>query len=219
MAVTDPFANVALYRASSGKTDPGADAEILRGLTTITRYLQKRLGRSFTKDAAAVARIFVPKSRNRSPVEGWAEAENPWKASGASRVLYVDDLVSVSALEIDTNRDGTYATDLSASDYELTPRNAAVGAEPGPYTAIELTSNGSQWAWSPGINVKVTGIWGWPSVPEPIVAGCIEITRILRLESPRAFNTVADFGVANITNAQARNLVEELVQHYSKVSL
>lgn len=204
-----------LYRRVAGNLDGGKDEQIAADLEAISRYLEKRLGRFFTKDAAAVARTFPVPSRRGRMAEGWAEAENPWRASGATRVLRIDDLVSVTSIEIDGTRDGTFTTDLVAADYELLPRNATKGPESWPYTSIELTTSGSQWAWTGGANVRITGVWGWPAVPEPIVRGCIELTRILRLESPRATNSFSDFGVVASTNSQARTLIDELVAHYA----
>lgn len=132
------------------------------------------------------------------------------------RVLHIDDLVSVTSIEIDESRNGSFVTALDTGDYELLPRNATKGPEPRPYTSIELTRGGSQWAWPSGANVRITGVWGWPSVPEAIIRGCVELTRILRLESPRAtqmFN--ADMGQMVGTNAMARSLIDDLIAYYA----
>lgn len=131
-----------------------------------------------------------PAPRGRFRTQDWAESENPWRAAGASRLLSVDDLVSVTSITIDEARDNTFSTTLTTNDYELLPRNAGKGPEVWPYTQIELTPWGSRWGWLPHVRVKVTGVWGWPSVPQPVVDAVIDITRIRRHEMPESLQGV-----------------------------
>lgn len=191
-AVTDAYVTVEEYKAIAGRISPEKADAVAGDLLSTTREIEKRLGRFFTKDASAQSRIFMPPpGRGRFP-DGWAESENPWRATGAKRVLQIDDLVSVTSITIDEARDNTFSTTLTTNDYELLPRNAAKGPESWPYTQIELTSWGSHWAWLPSARVKVTGVWGWPSVPEPIKNACIDLTRIRRNEIPEGLQASED---------------------------
>src|ERR1700682_249380 len=127
MAISDAYATAAEYRTgiSPNKVDTSSDGEILNDMTAISRFVERKTGRFFTKDAAPVARDFYAPSSG--PV--YPEAENPWKYAGKySRTLHLDtDLVSVSTLLTDDNGTGTPATTWAATDYQLLPLNADKG--------------------------------------------------------------------------------------------
>jgi hypothetical protein len=220
-AVTDAYAKVPDYRIASGNSDRAVEREIARDLLAVSRYLDGRLGRFFTKDAAVVARTFwTPNGRTGGDPDG----ENPWGQNGnAQAILFVDDMaVAPTVIRLDVDRDGVFTdeTNLVAADYRLQPLNAMLGPEPEPYTSIELTPWGAWGSWPRGCMVEVTAQWGFPAVPSAIVSGTIELTRILRLESPRATQTV-NMGLDQIeqTSREAREIVAGLVQHYRKFTL
>jgi hypothetical protein len=226
--VTDVYATVAEYRTRVGRLDPGAgdDALIAADLLAISRYLDRKLGRFFTQDAAPVARTYTTAPARwgvQMPAGmSWDVAENPWRAAGLTRVLHIDDLVAVTEIVVDEGRDGSFVGDvpLTPNDYLLLPQNAPLGPEPRPYTAIELTPWGRLIAWPALVRVRVTGIWGWPAVPEPVRAATIELARLLRLETPRAttrVNETLDQVVS--TSPQARAIVDDLVRQYARVRL
>jgi hypothetical protein len=84
-----------------------------------------------------------------------------------------DDLVSVTALNTD---DGTraYSTAWTEDDFDLWPYNAALDGRPyvqiiiSPYTHYHFPANTAK-------GVKVTGVFGWPSIPAQIQEACIMI--------------------------------------------
>src|SRR5262245_9113373 len=154
MAVTDAYETAANYRAAIDKVDTGEDAEVLVDLTAVTRFIEKEVGRFFTKDASAVDRYYYG--------QGYTE-------------LYVDDLVSVTSIKIDTDRDGSFAdeTALATTDYELWPLNAGAGSEPSPYRCVRATEWGTVGVWPAGSKVAVNGVFGWPAVPESVKRACI----------------------------------------------
>ena len=195
MAVGDAYATAAEYRAAIDKVDTSEDAEVLIDLTSVTRHVEKRLaGRFFTKDAAAVVRIYKPKYPD---------------------ILEVDDIVSVTSIKVDADLDGTYETTLTTSEYELLPRNAGDGSEPSPYTSIGRLSG----SWSTSSRVEVTAVFGWPAVPAAIKSAVIQLTAMLRLETPRAQSQVSDLGAVISVNASARNLIDNLIVDYGRISL
>lgn len=212
-AVNDPYASASEYRTgiSPNKSDTSGDTEIDNDLLAVSRWLERRLGRFFNQDAAAVERDFVaPASGPINP-----EAENPWKNAGAwSPLLHLDaDLVSVTAITTDEDGDNTPETTLTAA-YRLLPLNAALGPEPAPYNAVQLLSGG----WPSGRLVRIEGIWGWPAVPAPIKRGVINLTALLRLETPRASTTTDSMGMMTSTNREAKGIVDDLVRLYMKAS-
>src|SRR6185369_1791530 len=113
MAVTDPYATPQQYRAIVSKSDTGDDGEIAADLLAVSRYVDRCLGRFFTKDAAPVARVFTLPGSLRRPVMtvplGWAESENPYVYGGWSRSIELDDLVAApTSVILDTDRDGLF---------------------------------------------------------------------------------------------------------------
>lgn len=199
MAVTDALATVAMYKDIADKSVATEDPEILTDLTAMSRMLERELGRFFTKDAAGVARTYIP--------------EGNW------RTLWVDDLVSVSAIKLDDNADGTAETALLATDYVLTPRNAAFGSEARPYTAIEMTDTGTRLYFPERRLVEITGIWGWPAVPDAIARATCHLTALLRLETPRAQAMVSEIGQLMQMSPKAMGIVDRLAEVYRRRSL
>lgn len=222
MAVTDAYATAAEYRAELSKSTTTDDAQILVGLTAISRYIDKRLGRFFTKDASDVARVYMPRSTGVPVRNDWAESENPWRYGGLARQLYIDDLSAApTTIKIDQDRDGVFSdeTALASTEYELLPRNADKGSEPMPFTCIELTAWGSTNYFPTGCRVEVTGKFGWPSVPPAIKAACIHLGGILRLETSRATRSVSDVGTVVEASPEGQNLISDLIRNYGRVAL
>src|SRR5581483_9366143 len=119
MAVTDAYATAAMYRATDrGKIDTSRDSDVDADLLAVSRYIDAQLGRFFTKDASAVARVF----------EG---GKSGWR-------LRVDDIAVNSGVivKVDMNYDGSFSgeTAWSATDFTLYPLNADKGPEPRPWT-------------------------------------------------------------------------------------
>jgi hypothetical protein len=82
--------------------------------------------------------------------------------------VLTDPIVSVSQLATDVNGDGTYSQVWTANDYILAPRNAALDSR--PYTEIDTSPfSNADYNFPVGyLEVKVTGIFGWPSVPAAV---------------------------------------------------
>lgn len=197
MAVTDAYATAVQYRGIISKSDIADDAAILVDLTAISRYMEGRLGRFFTQDAAAVSRLYVP--------------------SESTTVLRVDDLSAApSSVKIDDDDDGVFTdeTALAAADYELCPLNADKGPEVYPWDSIRLTPWGSRSYFPAGVRVQVTAKFGWPAVPSAIQRACIHLTAILRLESPRATRRIQELDQVIETSPDAQRIIRQLTQQY-----
>lgn len=219
MAVTDALATAAQYRAVVGKTDVGADADVLTDLTAVSRMLERELGRFFTKDAAPVTRTYYVPGAGGSVAFGWAESENPFVNSPLRRQIDVDDLAAApTTLVVDEDGDGEVSDDAAwtiSTDYVLLPTNADKGSEPRPWTTIAVptwSSKGGFWA---GARVDVTAVWGWPAVPAAVSRAVCQLTGILRLESPRATSRVSELGDVISTSTEARTIVDRLARQYA----
>lgn len=198
MAVTDAYAAAAEYRAAADKSSAGEDSEIDGDLTAVSRWLDKRFGMFWTKDASAVDRTF--------------------EACYPSILDVPEGIVSVVSIKIDEDSDGGFGdeTAIAAGDYELLPRNAALGSEPQPYRQIGLTSWGAKQSFPAGALVRVNGVFGWPAVPGAIKRATIHLTAILRLETSRADAMVSDLGQIVQKTPQARHIIDELARMYGR---
>ena len=126
-----------------------------------------------------------------------------------------------TSVKIDEDADGVCeATYTLGTDFVVWPMNALLGPEPKPYTALFIPDWTTQdLNWLPARLVKIAAKWGWPAVPKAIERGCIHLTAILRLETPRAKTMVSDVGELLGTSKQANAIINELIRHYGKISL
>ena len=195
MALNDAYSTAAQYRSVVGKTDTAADSDILTDLNAVSRYLDGKLGRFFTKDAAAVARYYRP--------------------DVAVYALRVDDMAAApTSVKLDLDGDGVCETALAATDYELLPRNAAKEPEPAPYTRIRMADWGTYDVFYGGYLVEVTAQFGWPSVPDAVQRATIHLAAILRLETPRATRRIVELEGAIEASADAMSIVRQLTDRY-----
>lgn len=133
-------------------------------VTSVSRMIDRYCGRHFYQAGTVdtpVARIF--------------DADEPCELD----LGCYNDLVSVTSLKADTDGSGTYDYTYSASDYQLCPVGAATRAPIAePYTEIELLASAPVFPLYAANRreglIQVTGIWGWPSVPD-------EVTQAARL--------------------------------------
>lgn len=223
-AITDAYATPLDYRTIAGKSDGGDDDAIKLDLLAVSRWLDQKLGRFFTQDAAPVARTFAPPSSLRLlgqlPI-GWAESENPYRWGPWARHLSVDDMAAPpTKIVIDDNVDGVFnETPLNSTlvtppygfqDYECWPTTAQLGPEPQPYTTIVLPMWSSRIGFLAGQRVQITAQWGWPAIPAAITRATCHLTAILRLESPRATSRVTEMNQVISTSKQAQSIVYDL---------
>jgi len=120
--------------------------------------------------------------------------------------IWIDDVVSIVSVAVDGRV-------LDAQDYELLPLNADKGPEPRPYTRLRL-KKGVFWE---GARVEITGRFGWPDVPNPIKAATIQLTAILRLETPRATRRIPELGDAIEASPDAQRIIRDLMDAYQRV--
>lgn len=187
MAIGDAYATLAEYKAEMSKTDTADDTPLTRQLLAVSRLIDQETGHflGFNKDASDVARTYKPR---------WG---------GEFLDLGDDYYASVTSIAVD-------GVALGASDWELTPLNAANKPEAEPYRRIRhLTSS-----WAAETTVVVTGKAGWPAVPKAIVTACVQLTAILRMESPRATSRANEVGGVIATSRVGQSIVAELRQSY-----
>lgn len=219
MSLSDAYASPGLYRNLIHKSDPGQDEDVRGDLEAVSRYLEYKLHQYFNKTDDLEVRYFdAPTKVSPLPAwssVGWAESENPYRYLQGGPYIDIEPICDITGLivQVDTNRDLTYPTTLTASEYVLLPRNALTGPEPKPYSSI-IKPNQSNWA--PGAGLKITAIWGWPSVPKAIQRACVHLTAILRIESPRATNSIDNMDNVVGASKECQDILHNIMKPYRR---
>lgn len=176
--VSDPdaayYATLAEMKSRKGIDDTLDDFELLGVLSAITDNIDNECCRVFTRAATATAREYYPTSPT---------------------LCVVHDFYTTTGLVVatDSSGNGTYATTLTAADYQLEPLNGVVDGKPGwPYWRLRLVATATFPAYT--LNkpapVRVTAKWGWAAVPGAVK----EVALILASETFKLAD--APFGVA-----------------------
>lgn len=135
---------------------------------------------------------------------GTVSATRYYSASN-SGVLAVDDLAGTALTVLSSSSvDGTYDVTWTAdTDYQLDPLNGRRNGITWPYTALRAVGSKS-WPIGGGeASVKITGPFGWPSVPSVVVQSAVlQASRIyMRNMSPLGVAGGNEFGVMRVTKA------------------
>lgn len=154
-------------------------------LEAVARDIDRICGRFFGTTAAATVKVFDGCDGQR---------------------LVVPDLVSVSALKTDEDGDQTYERTWASADYELWPYGAADEHPAAPYLEIRVSyaTGSADYTFPIGQKtIEVTGVWGWPAVPQTIKQVCIlEAARMVeQSRSPSGIVANAALGTASIVPA------------------
>ena len=116
-------------------------------------------------------------------------------------VVQTDDIISVTTLKTDSNGDGTFDQTWASSDYQLEPLNGKLAGQAWAYTRIRAAENYLFPVENGLALVKVTGVWGWPAVPQAIEYATIMQSQRLfkRLDSPTGILGFGDMGAVRVT--------------------
>ncbi|MGH9252077.1 MAG: hypothetical protein ACRD0W_21550 [Acidimicrobiales bacterium] len=198
------YIDVVEFREWIDLDDALDDAVIDQAITAASRGIDNYCERHFWQTAAGTARVF--------------DACDKW-------TLHIDDLVSIAELATDDGFDGTFGTVWVASDYQLLPLNPEAAPEPRPFDQIHavasrafpqpLTHNTRS-----GL-VRVTGVWGWPAVPEGVIQACLLVVNraIKRRTSPEGVAGFDEFGVIRISSRDDPDAVRHLDNYWDPASV
>lgn len=179
-----------------GISDALDDFEMLAGLGSVTKGINRFCGRVFTRDATASARQFYPRDRC---------------------LVDVDDFYTTTGLVVETDSGdaGTYATAVSSSNYQLEPLNGIVDGETGwPYRRVRAVRTWWPIPWSRP-TVQVTARWGWDRIPEPVH----EAALILAAESFKLKDSpfgVGGYGQLGIIRVRDNPMAARLLAPYQR---
>lgn len=175
------YVELGAVRAALGEQAPDRDALIETAIAAAEQMIDDITGRSFSLAASASARTY------RAAVALSRDGHRVW----------VDDIGSASGLVVET---GTVAGGWTATtDYEAGPANVLALGRP-----IEWLTRPSGALWPTGVNrVRVTALWGWPSVPASVTKAAALLASRLhrRKDSPEGVVGSADFGLIRVTRS------------------
>lgn len=166
-----------------------------RSVTSASRAIDEYCGRRFWLDADTTS------VRYFTPTDGYC--------------VQVDDLVALGTVQSDSGGDGTYETTWAAADFNTWPLNAAADGK--PYEELRARrANYTPWpCWE--ASVKVTGQFGWPTVPEQVkTATTLLATKLVKRvrEAPFGVVSVVDNIAVRVINSdpEMKLLLDPLVR-------
>jgi Phage gp6-like head-tail connector protein len=189
-------------------TGSNDDYEIQLAIQTVSAWIEDYCGRHFRR---------ITETRTYQPHDIW--------------LLNTDDLVSVTALAVDTDGDGTFEQSwVQNTDYQLRlgerRYNISAAGWPRPYRQVQALGSGKwfpfTWPYTHLDRVQIQGVWGWPSVPPPVTqAALILAADFFKMkDAPFGVAGVSDLGVTRIQqNPWLVELLERLIDSRRKVGV
>jgi hypothetical protein len=148
-----------------------ADADLSQAIIAASRYIDDQTHRRFWLDDTDNARYFT--------------ATDP-------TVVVIDDAATITTIATDEAGDGSYSAIWTPAEWEPNPRNHEADGKPVMMLVrAESTPTGRTFPIARSA-VKVTGLFGWLTVPQEIVTATeIMASRIMRRLREAPFGIVA----------------------------
>lgn len=182
MAITNGYATLDEVKAGLSVGDTDDDTALERAVEAASRQIDGWCGRRFYEDDAETDRYFTAQSWDTVIFKG-----DPTSV----------DATSITTVALDTSGNGSYV-DLPSSAWTEGPKSAAAAGL--PYTFIRALS-GRTFPKEAEDGVKVTGTFGWASVPAEVQEACI-------LQAERIFKRIkeAPFGMSPMTMTEGEGI-------------
>jgi len=179
LAITNGYCTLADVKAALRITDTVDDSLIENSINSASRMIDQYCNRYFYSTSAGEVRYFKA-----------LDAFNCW----------IDDCQTITEVRTAQSNPITYNQIWSSTDFQTIPANTYANGAFAPITGLIAVYNYFFPTWQESNLVKVTGTWGWPSVPEPIKFACIiQASRLFkRLESPLGVAGVSDMGIMRV---------------------
>jgi len=196
MAITNGYATLAQVKAALRITDNVDDTLLEMAIESGSRAIDGYANRNFYPNGTAV-RYFTPSD---------------------SYVTEIDDLISVTSIETKSDDLNSYDTTWAADDWQLEPLNGRADGLTVAFTQVRAVGDYLFAQWGGEATVKITGAWGWATVPTAITQACvIQSSRIYkRLDSPLGVAGFGDIGVMRVSTRLDPD-VAQLVDPYRRV--
>ncbi len=195
--VTNGYATLAQVKASVRLEDNFEDDLLELAIEAASRQIDQTCERVFY-DQGTATRIFAARD---------------------SYVCEIDDLISLTKLETDPDGTTDFEIEWETKDYQLEPLNGFVGGIETPFTHIRATDDYLFPIENGEALVRVTGEWGFASVPTAITqATVILASRIFkRNDSPLGVAGFGDVGVIRVGKMDPD--VESLIHPWKKTRM
>lgn len=179
MAVTNGYCSLADVKAALRIQDTLDDSLIESSINSASRMIDQYCNRYFYSGSPGEVRYY--------------QANDGY-------MCWVDDLQVLTELKTAATDPLIFDTTWESGDYQLLNPNQRANGAYSPYYAITATDNYLFPVWADMALVKVTGTFGWASVPEPVkFASIIQASRLFkRLESPLGVAGVSDIGIMRV---------------------
>jgi hypothetical protein len=177
MAITNGYATLSDVKAALRITDAIDDTLLETAIESASRMIDGYTARTFSNAGTATRNFAATDDLN----------------------LIIDDAISISEVA-STDEIGDSYTVWKVTDYQLEPLNSRSDGLYMPYTGIRAVND---YAW-PVVDqqalCRITGVWGWPSVPTAIKqATIIQSSRLYkRLDSPLGVAGFGDMGAIRV---------------------
>jgi hypothetical protein len=177
--------------------DIADDTALEAAIMTASRMIDDYTGRFFYRDGTTA-----------SPVVRFYTAQDWYSCN-------VDDFVSLTQIATDDNFDQLYTTIWDAGDYMIEPVNNPRRGWP---LSRLLAIDSYIFPYNLPQSVKVTGVWGWPSVPAEIsMAAKLQASRLfIRRQSPFGIAGTPDLGTVRLSSRLDPD-VEALIRPFRKM--
>lgn len=142
--------------------DTTRDARLTGLIAAASRVIDDHCDRRFWADAAATARVFRTRDRVVDDDDG--------------QLLLVDDIADDTGLVVEAANATTWTTLVDSVD--TVPDNALTRYR--PVTGLRLDTA----CWSTWRRIRVTAVWGWPAVPEPVSRACLVMAARMHRDIP-----------------------------------
>lgn len=179
MAITNGYCTLADVKAALRIQDTVDDALLENSINSASRMIDQYCNRYFYSTSAGEVRYY--------------------KANDGF-ICWIDDAQSITEVKTSSTDPLIYDTTWTSGDYQLLPANRWANGAYYPITALTATDNLLFPVWADIALVKVTGQFGWESVPDSIKFACIiQASRLFkRLESPLGVAGVSDIGIMRV---------------------
>jgi uncharacterized phiE125 gp8 family phage protein len=190
------YCTLAEVKSSLRITDNIDDAIITKAITAAEETIDAYCARSFGK-TSSIVRYYAPRD---------------------SFITDIDDLVTLTSIvTMADDSQSSYTITWSAEDFQLEPLNGYVDGAYSPATRIRAIGNYTFLTLDGEATVKVTGIFGWNSVPGSISQAAILLaSRIYkRNDSPLGIIS-GELGSMRV-GVRLDPDVEHMIQRYRRV--
>ena len=177
MAITNGYATLSDVKAALRITDAIDDTLLETAIESASRMIDGYTARTFWNAGTAVRNFAATDALN----------------------LIIDDAISVSEVA-STDEIGDGYTVWTANDFQLEPLNSRSDGLYMPYTGIRAINTYTWPVVDQQALCRITGVWGWPSVPIAIKqATIIQASRLYkRLDSPLGVAGFGDMGAIRV---------------------